>query len=127
MNIERLNRIVRKNSGFKTFEELLNAHPEYSPTIHTTTRDKQYLANSYDKAQAARGDTRRAYRPTAPHKRNKKTFEIFFKENIQNDSPLKSVKKQFKNTNAASTAFDKANRDYFGNQRILIKIEEIQP
>jgi len=53
-------------SGFKTFQELLDAKGDYRPTItlrgESAPRraDKEFLAQLYDKAQELRGDERRA-------------------------------------------------------------------
>ena len=56
-----LDTITRSMSAFGSFAELTNA-PGYFPTIRVNTFNGARLADAYDKAQADRGDARRAYR-----------------------------------------------------------------
>lgn len=63
-----LDRITRRVSAFDSFQELLDAHPDYTPSIYPYPSARlsvrlRYiaLANQYDIAQAARNDPRRAY------------------------------------------------------------------
>lgn len=55
-----LNKITRTHTAFKSFDALLNAPGGYFPTLEVRNADRWILANEYDKAQAARHDTRRA-------------------------------------------------------------------
>ena len=59
MNIDQL---VANNSGFENFEALLNAPGGYRPSCDVRRAERRAIANAYDKAQAERGDERRAYR-----------------------------------------------------------------
>lgn len=59
---DKLNDIVAKNTAFKDFDELVNAHPGYRPTIRVENRDLVILADAYDLEMQDRGDERRAYR-----------------------------------------------------------------
>tara|TARA_R100000458_G_C8145109_1_gene154798 strand:+ start:193 stop:681 length:489 start_codon:yes stop_codon:yes gene_type:complete len=61
-----LDDIVERNSGFKSFNGLLNALGDYRPTIDVSVPEKEYLADEYDAAQAERGDERRAFRRGGP-------------------------------------------------------------
>jgi hypothetical protein len=63
-----LDRITRRISAFANFQELIDAHPSYTPSIYplrhyTLRRRLQYrcLARQYDLAQANRNDPRRCY------------------------------------------------------------------
>ena len=56
-----LDSLTRELSAFRTFQDLLDA-PNYRPTILQRTLKHVRLADAYDRAQAARGDARRAYR-----------------------------------------------------------------
>lgn len=53
--------ITRTHTAFATFEELLNAKGGYFPSIDVSVYSKAILADAYDKAQAFRGDRRRAF------------------------------------------------------------------
>jgi len=58
----KLDRICRAHSGFRSFQELLEAKGSYRPTLYTWILDLAYLADCYDSAMAAQGDDRRTYR-----------------------------------------------------------------
>ena len=60
-----LDRIVKEVSSFKSFRGLINAKGGYRPTIRTDILGVrgEILAKAYNKAQAKRGDHRRAYTP----------------------------------------------------------------
>lgn len=60
--IVRADRICWENTGFKSFEELLNAKGTYRPSIDVREPDMLWLANLYDREMEDRGDSRRAYR-----------------------------------------------------------------
>ena len=64
--LDELDDIVERNSGFKSFNGLLNALGDYRPTIDVSVPEKKYLADEYDAAQAERGDERRAFRRGGP-------------------------------------------------------------
>lgn len=52
-------------TAYPTFTGLVTAPGAWRPTVDVSTRDGRRLANAYDEEQAARGDSRRAYRRTA--------------------------------------------------------------
>src|SRR5262245_20935430 len=56
-----LDTLTAKLTAFSTFQEMLDTHPSYRPTIYTTDNDHLALALAYNAAQAARGDRRRAF------------------------------------------------------------------
>jgi hypothetical protein len=63
-----LDRITRRVSAFDSFQDLLDAHPSYTPSIYpyasAPIRKRLWyvcLATQYDRAQAARNDPRRCY------------------------------------------------------------------
>lgn len=58
--IETLDGITRANTAFATFAELLNA-PAYTPSLDVSDDGRWVLATAYDAAQAAKGDSRRAF------------------------------------------------------------------
>ena len=58
----RLDRITRTLTAFKSFQELLDAPGGYFPSLRAGSLFHTVLAGAYDKAQAKRGDTRRAFR-----------------------------------------------------------------
>lgn len=64
-----IDELVQRLTGFTSLLEMVEAHPNYRPTIPTTRGQDarecaEYtdIADAYDAAQAARGDARRAYR-----------------------------------------------------------------
>lgn len=68
-----LDRLTRRLTAFTSFQDMLDAHPGYTPSIypyhHYRTRRKlQYrcLARQYDLAQERRGDSRRCYQGQRP-------------------------------------------------------------
>lgn len=63
-----LDRLTRRITCCKTFDEFINQHPSYTPSIYPypSARIRQRLwyiclARQYDLAQQRRGDPRRAY------------------------------------------------------------------
>ena len=67
MSTEHINELVRKHTAFASFEAMIHSAPHYRPTLRTGGRSKMakemaQIADAYDAAQAARGDSRRAYR-----------------------------------------------------------------
>lgn len=63
-----LDRLTRRITCSATFEEFLNLHPNYTPSIYPNPGDKlrrklgyRCLALQYDLAQERRGDPRRAF------------------------------------------------------------------
>lgn len=64
--LERLDKLTGELTGFRNFEEMLNAGGRYRPSMNVT--DKEYgknlkvLANAYDKAMEKANDDRRAFR-----------------------------------------------------------------
>lgn len=62
--------LTRAHTAFDSFADMLDAGGAYAPSIHCGARNDdtaertqlRELANLYDRAQAARGDARRAYR-----------------------------------------------------------------
>ena len=57
--------VVRSVSAFPSFLAMLDAEGGYRPTIRVEGKDRllmMHLADCYDAAQAARGDSRRAFR-----------------------------------------------------------------
>jgi hypothetical protein len=71
-----LDTLTANNSVFATFAELLDAKGGYRPTIHLDSADKRALADAYDAEQAARGDTRRAYRRPAADEGDDAAYEL---------------------------------------------------
>ena len=63
-----LDLLVKKHSAFLSFDDLLDAGGRYRPSLYvrgksaTDAREIRAIADAYDFAQQARGDTRRAYR-----------------------------------------------------------------
>jgi hypothetical protein len=49
-------------TAFDTFNEFINTHPSYSPTILPRTWRERFLADCFDQAMERRGETRRAWR-----------------------------------------------------------------
>jgi hypothetical protein len=72
MTTTALNALTANLSAFATFTALLDAAGNYRPTVHLKSAGHVELADAYDAAQAARGDSRRAFRvgtftaPAAP-------------------------------------------------------------
>ena len=60
--IARADQLTIDNSAFRSFEELLTAKGEYTPSLNRGRVDARTLADLYDDAQRARGDGRRAHR-----------------------------------------------------------------
>lgn len=63
---DRADELTIANSAFGSFDELVNCHRSYRPSIDVAVRDKLELANTYDAAQSRRGDPRRAFRYGLP-------------------------------------------------------------
>ena len=59
-------RLCSSNTGFASFQDLLDAKGSYRPSIDVREPDMLWLADYYDRAQEARGDARRAYRYGQP-------------------------------------------------------------
>jgi hypothetical protein len=57
-----MNAIVRENSAFTDFNDLVNAKGGYRPSIEVNTIDKIRMADNYDEYMERVGDDRRAYR-----------------------------------------------------------------
>jgi 2-phospho-L-lactate guanylyltransferase (CobY/MobA/RfbA family) len=57
-----LDAIVRENSAFGSFEDLVKARGGYVPSIEVIEDDKLVLADAYDAHMIENGDDRRAYR-----------------------------------------------------------------
>jgi hypothetical protein len=57
-----LDDLLASNTGFPTFQALLDAKGSYRPTVDVSTPEMAFLADAYDAAMTARGDARRAYR-----------------------------------------------------------------
>jgi|SRR5215831_417165 len=53
--------LTRRNTGFDTFDELVDTHTDYRPTIQPRNAETRSLAAAYDQIQKQRGDARRAY------------------------------------------------------------------
>ena len=70
--MENLDKLTKKITAFDSFQDLLDAKGGYYPSlrcspihgrrIDSTHLNCRNLADAYDKAQAERGDGRRAYR-----------------------------------------------------------------
>jgi hypothetical protein len=58
----RADELTRMHSAFRSFEDLITCERNYRPSINMHMASKRELAALYDAAQAARGDSRRAYR-----------------------------------------------------------------
>ena len=55
--------LTNELTAFATFEDMLNAEGGYRPSFYVEYDPRfRELADAYDKAQAERGDPRRAYR-----------------------------------------------------------------
>jgi len=62
-----LDTLTRDLTGFESFQAMLDTHPSYRPSILSRYGRREVdLADAYDAAQAARGDSRRAYRGATP-------------------------------------------------------------
>jgi hypothetical protein len=57
--------LVKKNTGFATMDEMLNAQGGYFPSLYVFRPELKIIADEYDRLQEARGDNRRAFRHTA--------------------------------------------------------------
>ncbi len=58
-----LDDICKRFTASKTFDELINLHPDYNPTFADNLYpEMEILANAYDRTMRAFGDKRRAYR-----------------------------------------------------------------
>lgn len=57
-----LDKLTVDHTAFPRFSDLLNAGGGYRPSLRTSVQEKLVLADAYDKAQALRGDGRRAFR-----------------------------------------------------------------
>ena len=67
MQAQSINELVRKHTAFESMDAMLNTAPHYRPTLRTggrsrVARELAQIADAYDTAQAARGDSRRAFR-----------------------------------------------------------------
>ncbi len=58
----RANSLTKANTGFSSFDEMLNAKGSYRPSMEVSQPEMKELADLYDAAQEARGDDRRAFR-----------------------------------------------------------------
>lgn len=56
--------LVRKHTAFPSMYALLNAKGGYRPSCYVFRREVKLIADAYDNLQAARGDSRRAFRHT---------------------------------------------------------------
>jgi len=61
---DRLNKIVKNNTGFRSFDELINASGHYTPTIDIGRHDMRLLAEAYDAVQEALESRNRCHRRT---------------------------------------------------------------
>jgi len=58
-----LDTLTRQFTGFDSFSQMLEAAPDYSPTLRDSDcPEVRKLADAFDAAMAARGDSRRAWR-----------------------------------------------------------------
>ena len=62
----KLDNMVRAESAFKDFHDLLGAGGRYRPSLEMSSYRRYLIAECYDEAMAERGDERRAYR-YGPH------------------------------------------------------------
>lgn len=60
VKMERLDELTRELTAFESFPRLLRAAGNYRPTLRGPKAT--WLADAYDRAQAERGDERRAFR-----------------------------------------------------------------
>lgn len=67
---KRANTLTWNYSSFATFDQLLNAKGDYSPSFSRSIPDMLELGILYDAAQQARGDNRRAYMYGSPGRKN---------------------------------------------------------
>jgi hypothetical protein len=65
ITLEQLDALVKKQTAFASFSELIHAPGNYRPTLYVFRKANAIIAHHYDLAQAARGDSRRAYRVNA--------------------------------------------------------------
>lgn len=65
-NLSDIDRIVRAETAFLGFADMLGAKGNYRPSISVDTEDRARLANAYDATQVALNDNRRAFRYGAP-------------------------------------------------------------
>ena len=56
-----IDKITRRLTAFNSFDELLNAAPDYTPTLLARAAGARTLIKAYNKAMRARGDKRTAY------------------------------------------------------------------
>lgn len=63
-----LDQLVREHTAFESFDDLLNASGGYRPSLRCGVGISRFeneltiIADAYDKCQADRGDSRRAFR-----------------------------------------------------------------
>lgn len=57
----RADELTVRLSSFRSFDDLLQAHRNYRPSLTRGTADTRELGQLYDAAQETRGDSRRAY------------------------------------------------------------------
>ena len=67
VNLDRADVLTREHSAFGSFDELVyRTFEHYRPSLNVSNKeygeDLKELADYYDEAQEARGDTRRAFR-----------------------------------------------------------------
>ena len=66
VDYKRADELALAHTPFSGFDILLRAAGDYRPSLDVTVADKLELANTYDAAQAKRGDIRRAFRLGKP-------------------------------------------------------------
>jgi hypothetical protein len=68
--------LTRTHTAFRSFDELLNAPGGYFPSLNVGKTGIKLLADHYDHAQAARGDSRRAFRWGQRRRKNEAFIQI---------------------------------------------------
>lgn len=75
-NAASANFLTRTHTAFQSFDKLLNAPGGYFPSLNVGKPAIKLLADEYDKAQAARGDGRRAFRWGQRRRKNEAFIQI---------------------------------------------------
>lgn len=118
INLFELNKLIRKYTGFKSFDDLVNARGNYVPTIRLDANpEMRPIAEAYDEYQAAAGNLKRAFvtYPKREQKRRDKISVAMFKgfnrvRRIERERRVTAA--ELVTLNAAHTEALKMNREH---------------
>lgn len=79
-----LDELVRRNTAFTGFYDLVNSHPGYRPSLDISQRPMVRIADGYDAHMKKIGDPRRAYRYGVPELRPGMTGRIWVNQARRN-------------------------------------------